>query len=409
MKRNALLGPIERAWRHSPSRRRALLSLGALLAGKARAKAQLDPRPLEGHPRVAGLDEMMSAFDFEPVCYANMPLQLYDYMAHGGDSEWTRDRNRRVFDWVTVRSRAVAATHDAPDTRTSILGLDMDFPIMVAPSSRHGDLHPDAEAGTYRGAAAAGVPMIVANAPSMPHEEIAAAADGPRWIQFYPTPNVVVSRRRLERFQAAGAQAIVVTVDQQATMFERDLHDRHLGGRPARARAESLQSTATSGPELYGLPVPGRLWYTWEYLDEIRDVVRVPMLIKGILTAEDARLCVERGFDGVIVSNHGARGLDYSPSSLEVLPEIVAEVDGKIPVLIDSGFRSGADIFKALALGAKAVCLGRAARWGLGAFGSPGVTRLLEILQGELRDTMAVSGWTRVSDLEPSAVWADFP
>ena len=218
---------------------------------------------------------------------------------------------------------------------------------MIAPSTRHHHLHPDAEAGTYRGATAARVPMIVANGPSMPQEEIASAADGARWIQFYPTPNLVLSRRRLEQFQAAGAQAIVVTVDQQATRFERDLHDRHLGGNPPSERVaddEEDEEAPTSGPELYGLPVPGRLWYNWEYLDQIRTFVNVPMLIKGILTAEDARLCVDRGFDGVVVSNHGARTLDYVPSTLEVLREIVTEVDGAIPVLIDSGFRRGAAV-----------------------------------------------------------------
>lgn len=388
------------------------MALGAMLAGSSRAGAQLDPRRLPDHRRVPGLAEMMTVFDFEPVCFANIPLKLYDYMAHGGDSEWTRDRNRKVFDWVSIRPRP-AVSAPAVETSTSLLGLDMDCPIMIAPNSRHGDLHPDAEAGTYRGATAARVPMIVAHGPSMPHEEIARAADGPRWIQFYPTPNVAVSRRRLDGFLDAGARAIVVTVDQQATKFERDLHDRHLGGTPISASGRDSnpddEPAPTSGPELYGLPVPGRLWYSWEYLDQIREHVRVPMLIKGILTAEDARICVERGFDGVIVSNHGARTLDYVPSTLEVLEEIVAEVNGRIPVLIDSGFRTGADIFKALALGARAVCLGRATRWGLGAFGAPGVTRVLEILQQELRDTMTASGWTRVAELGPSAVKTDFP
>lgn len=361
-----------------------------------------------------GLGEMMTAFDFEPVCFANMPLRLYDYMAHGGDSEWTIRRNRQVFEWVDiVAGQRVSA--DTVDTSTSILGLPVDSPILIAPSSRHGDLHPDAEAGTYRGASAARVPMIVANGPSMPHEEIAAAADGPRWIQFYPNPNMALSRRRLEGFQAAGAQAIVVTVDQQATRFERDLHDRHLGGNPPRAGANAIDDAeeeaplGASGPERYGLPVPGRLWYNWDYLDRIRAYVRVPMLIKGILTAEDARISVDRGFDGVIVSNHGARTLDYVPSTLEVLQEIVAEVSGEVPVLIDSGFRRGSDVFKALALGADAVCLGRAARWGLGAFGDQGVTRVLEIVKSELEEAMVLSGRASLADIDTTAVRTALP
>ena len=402
------MGPIERAWLHSPSRRQALLALGAMLTGSPCLGAQLDPRPLRGHSRVPGLDEMLTVFDFEPVCFANMPLRLYDYMAHSGDSEWTRDRNRRVFDLVDVVERPGASAASL-DLSTEILGVKMETPIMIAPNSRHGDLHPDAEGGTYRGATAAGVPMIVANGPSMPHEEIAAAADGPRWIQFYPNTNLGVSRRRLERFQAAGAQAIVVTVDQQATMFERDLHDRHLGGIPRRRRDPEPAEPPTAGPALYGLPVPGRLWYTWEYLDQIRQWVTLPMLVKGILTAEDARICLDRGFDGVIVSNHGARTMDYVPSTLEVLPEIVAEVAGAVPVLVDSGFRRGSDIFKAIALGADAVCLGRATRWGLGAFGAAGVQRVLEILQAELRDAMARSGRASLAEVDAAAVTTDFP
>ena len=406
------MGPIEGAWIRSPSRRQALVALGAMLACSPKVLAQLDPRSLKGHRRVPGLGEMMTAFDFEPICFANMPLRLYDYMAHGGDSEWSIRRNRQVFDWVDIVGRG-GVSPQAVDTTTSILGLEMDSPLMIAPSTRHHHLHPDAEAGTYRGATAAHVPMIVANGPSMPHEEIASAADGPRWIQFYPIPNLVLSRRRLERFQAAGAQAIVVTVDQQATRFERDLHDRHLGGNPTSeservADDEDDEEAPTSGPELYGLPVPGRLWYNWEYLDQIRAFVNIPMLIKGILTAEDARLCVDRGFDGVVVSNHGARTLDYVPSTLEVLREIVREVDGAIPVLIDSGFRRGADVFKALALGADAVCLGRAARWGLGAFGARGVERLLQIVQMELREAMAAAGCLSLADIDATAVRMDF-
>jgi 4-hydroxymandelate oxidase len=406
------MGSIERRWLESPSRRQALLALGALLAGAPRVRGQLDPRRLDEHRRVPGLDEMMTAFDFEPVCFANMPLRLYDYMAHGGGSEWTLRRNRRVFDWVDIVPKSGMSV-DEVDTRTSLLGLEMESPLMVAPSSRHVQLHPDAEAGTYRGATAARVPMIVSHYPSLSHEKIAAAADGPLWIQYYPNPDMTLSRRRLEMFQAAGPRAMVITVDQQAARYERDLHDRHLGGYPivrdSDSSEEDEEEASTSGPELYGLPVPGRLWYNWEHLDQLRELIKVPVLVKGILTAEDARICIERGFDGVIVSNHGGRTLDYVPSTLEVLQEIVAEVKGAIPVIVDSGFRRGSDVFKALALGAEAVCLGRTVRWGLGAFGELGVERLLEILKRELRETMAENGRRTLADLDPSAVRTDFP
>jgi isopentenyl diphosphate isomerase/L-lactate dehydrogenase-like FMN-dependent dehydrogenase len=201
--------------------------------------------------------------------------------------------------------------------------------------------------------------------------------------------------------QAAGAKAVVVTIDQQADVHERALHDRHLGGRgapPRRAPPKNPYRVAEN-----------RLFYHWRIFDEIRPMVKVPLLAKGILTAEDARLCLEHGLDGVYVSNHGGRSLDYSPSTLEVLPEIVDAVGSKVPILFDSGVRRGADALKALALGAKAVCLGRVPRWGLGAYGAPGVQRILEILQAELAHAMAYTGRSSMASINSTLVRTDFP
>jgi isopentenyl diphosphate isomerase/L-lactate dehydrogenase-like FMN-dependent dehydrogenase len=164
---------------------------------------------------------------------------------------------------------------------------------------------------------------------------------------------------------------------------------------------------AAVGPARYRLQ-PGRLWYTWQYLDEIRRMLKVPLLVKGILTAEDATLCVEHGVDGIIVSNHGGRSMDYGPSTLEVLPEIVAAVNRRIPVITDSGYRRGRDILKALALGADAVLLGRATRWALGAFGAPGVQRLLEIVQQELVEAAAAAGRPTRASIDRSIVRTRF-
>jgi isopentenyl diphosphate isomerase/L-lactate dehydrogenase-like FMN-dependent dehydrogenase len=152
-----------------------------------------------------------------------------------------------------------------------------------------------------------------------------------------------------------------------------------------------------------------RLFYSWKYFDQIRPMVKVPLLAKGIVTAEDAKLCLEHGLDGVYVSNHGGRSLDYGPSTLEVLPEIVDAVGGKVPILFDSGVRRGTDILKALALGANAVCLGRVPRWGLGAYGAPGVQRILEILQAELTQAMAYTGRPTLASIDRTVVRTDFP
>jgi len=407
--RGGFLSRCDDRWRHSLTRREALLSLAGMLAGSPLLRAQLDPRPLKDHRRVPAIDDMMTAFDFEPICFANMPLANYDYMAHGSDSEFTLRRNREAFDWVELVERP-GTSPDAVNTATEVLGIKMEYPIFVAPSTRQRDLHPDGDAGMYQGATATGTPMILASGSSIPIQKVATSATGPRWSQFYPIQNLTAARDQIELFQANGARAIVVTVDQQTSRYERDLHDRYLGGSTTPRRVEGAEpfAASTQGAAKYRVD-PRRMWYSWKYLDEIRPFVKGPMLVKGIINPEDAKVCVERGYDGIIVSNHGGRAMDYVPSTLEVLPEIVDAVGGRIPVLVDSGFRRGADIVKAIALGASAVCLGRAPRWGLGAFGPAGVQRLLEILHAEVRDAMARTGRTTLTALDRTAVRTNFP
>lgn len=377
-----------------------------MLAGSPLLRAQPDPRPLAGHTRAPGVDEMMDAFDFEPVCFANLPRASSDYMARGSESEFTLRRNREAFDWVDLVERP-GASPAALNTSTELLGIKMDFPILIAPSARQRDLHPDGDAAMYQGATAAKTPMIVIGHSTIPIEKIAAAATGPRWSQFYPMQDLAISRERIETSQAHGARAIVVTVDQQTdSAYERDLHNRNLGGVPRRAGGTgnvAAPPKPTKGAALYRVP-PNRLWYDWKYLDDIRPFIKGPMLIKGIMTAEDARICLERGYDGIIVSNHGGRSMDYVPATLEVLPEIVDAVGGKIPVLVDGGFRRGSDIVKAIAIGASAVCLGRAPRWSLGAFGPQGVQRLLDIIQSEFREAMARTGRPTLRALDRTAL-----
>jgi 4-hydroxymandelate oxidase len=398
---------IHQRWRDGINRREALLSLAGVLAASPLLSAQQDPRPLKDHKRVLGINEMMDAFDFEPVCFGNMTQTNYDYMAHGADAEFTLRRNRDAFGWVDLVERPGVAPADV-DASTELFGISMPYPLFVSPSTRQRDLHPEGDAAMYVGATAAKVPLILASGSSIPIEKVAAAADGPRWSQFYPIQDLGLSRDSITRFQANGARAIVVTVDQQTSVYERDLHDRNLGGGVRRAPAAPAAATSPpQGSRRYRVD-PRRLWYSWKYLDDIRPLVKGHMLVKGIVTAEDATICVEHGFDGIIVSNHGGRSMDYGPSTLEVLPEIVDAVGGKIPVLIDSGFRRGSDVVKALALGASAVCMGRAPRWGLGAFGPQGTQRLLEIVQTEIREAMALTGRKTLRALDRTAVKASF-
>ena len=410
------MGRIEQRWRHGLSRRKAIASLAGLVAGSplvaSSAPAQQDPRPLKDHKRLPGLDEMVSAFDFEPVMFANVPQTVYDYTAHGDGSEFNLRRNREAFEWVDlVPGRAIDRSR--VDLSSELLGTRMQYPIMVAPTAAMVPLHPEGEAGMHRAAtSSSNTPMIVSQNTSLPIDRIAAAATGPLWWQLYPYPpqSLETSRDVLKGVQAAGCTAVVVTVDQQASYYERSAQNRNLGGTPRSAGrgGSPAAPAAVAGPALYRLST-GRLWYTWRYLDEVRRMIDVPLVVKGILTAEDASLCLEHGVDAVIVSNHGGRSMDYGPSTLEVLPEIVAAVNGRIPVITDSGYRRGSDILKALALGANAVLLGRATRWALGAFGPAGAQRLLEMIQQELVDAAALAGRATLASIDASVVTTRFP
>lgn len=392
--------PSEARWRTSVNRRKALGSLAAFLAGGLPLSAQQDR--FRDHSRIAGLDEMRDVFDFEAAAYERLDRATYNFTARGGGSEFTTRRNREAFDWVQLVPRAVGPSGPI-QTATKVLGTPLQFPIMLAPTAAHGALHPDMEAATYAGCAEASqTPMIVSHVSSMPFAEIAKADGGPLWFQLYPREELQQNREPCEAAQEAGAQAIVVTVDQQASFYDRNYHDRNLSlrpRRPSRYRAETARYRFSSG----------RMWYEWKLFEGLRTMVNVPMVIKGILTAEDAVLAVEHGLDAVIVSNHGGRTLDYTPSSLEVLPEIIDAVAGRIPVLVDGGFRRGSDVLKGLALGASAVCLGRVPRWGLGSFGAPGLARILEIVQTELIESMTRCGTPNLASIGPSVVRTDFP
>lgn len=445
------MGKIETQWQKSLSRRKALAGMAGLIAGSPLLHAQLDPRPFSTHKRTPGLNEMLSAFDFEPVMFANVPQSVYDYTAHGDGGEWNLRRNRQAFDWVDlIPGKTVDPS--TVDLSSTLLGLQLKYPIMIAPTATQVALHPDGEAGMYRaGQLSANTPMCLSNNSSQSVEQVAKGAQGQLWWQFYPRQDLGASQELLERAQGAGYSVMVITVDQQASYYERSQHDRNLGGRTGgagrgggrggaagagrdggagRANDPEALGTATIGR---GAAVPGsagagaaptaarrgaaayrvgggRLWYNWEYLDAVRKFIKTPIVIKGIVTAEDARLCVERGFNGIVVSNHGGRSMDYGPATLEALPEIVAAVNGKIPVMIDSGFRRGSDVLKALALGADAVWLGRATRWALGSFGPVGVQRLLnDIIFKELIEAAAATGKTTLASIDSSIVKQSWP
>ena len=398
----------------STTRRQAIQSFAAFVAGSPlfetqRLEAQQDPE--RDQSRIKALYELETTFEFEPIAAAKLTRAIYDYTVYGSGGEFTLRRNREAFDWVDLISAPVPASA-AVQTATTVLGTEMQYPIMVAPSATQGPLHPDAELATRKGAtAASNTPMIVSNNSSQPFAKIAAVPGCPLWVQLYPRQVLEANKTYLDAAITAGAKAVVVTVDQQAPVYERALRGRNLSGRGGQQVAEEGGGGTgaagggrggrggASANNPYRLPM-NRLWYEWKFFDDIRSFVKVPILAKGIVTAEDALLCLEHGVDAIYVSNHGGRSLDYGPSTFEVLPEIVDAVRGRVPVVFDSGVRRGADILKALALGASAVCIGRAVRWGLAAYGPEGVQKVLEILQAELKQAMMQTGRTTLAAID---------
>ena len=410
------MADIEKAWLTNPSRRNALVSMAGLMAASpiAAVAAQVDPRPLSEHRRVLSLAEMQVSFDFEPSFFSNVPRSIYDYTAHGDGSEFTLRRNIQAYDWVDILPSRGAIPASQVDLSSELLGVKMKFPIIVAPTAAMTPLHPDGEAGMFKAAtAASNTLMVLSINTSTPVAQVAPAAPGGTlWGQFYPLENLGATQTSMTMYQNAGVSGIMVTIDQQASFYERTQQDSNLGGRAARpggrgAGGRGGAAATPTGSAKYRIN-GGRLWYTWQYIDALRKMVKGPLIIKGILDPEDAKLAIEHGADAIIVSNHGGRSMDYGPSSLEVLPEIVAAVNGRIPIIFDGGLRRGADIFKALALGANSIMLGRTTRWGLAAFGAAGAQRLIEIMQQELVQTAAAAGCARLSDINKTTVKTSF-
>ena len=393
------------------TRREAIRNLGLFLAGTPLLEGQYSPRG--SHPRVPSLEEMANVFEFEPLAHAKLARLNYDYVAGGVEDEVTLRRNRKAFDWATLLPRAMRAVEHV-DLSTTILGQPMNCPILVAPTGGQVGVHPEGDVEMHRGASAANCTMGVSFVATFPPDQIAAAADGPLWQQIYIHLNPTRARERVDQAAAQGYKAVLWTVDAQySSLRERLRHDSNLGARNTSSREQQSRSRRRRGrrtppPSPYRVN-PESPDQGWDFLADMKSWSDLPVLVKGLLTAEDAQLAVDSGADGIVVSNHGARYLSHCPSTFEVLPEMVDAVAGRIPVLVDGGFRRGSDILKALALGADSVLVGRPPLWGLGAFGAAGVQRVLEMLQAELRLAMAGCGASSVAAIDRALVQTDFP
>ena len=330
---------------------------------------------------------LLTVDDYEPLARDRLPPDVYGYYAGGAGDEWTLRENRAAFERLVIRPRMLTGAFP-PDPSTELLGARIDAPILVAPWAYQRLAHPDGEVATARAASRAGTIMVVSTTAQDILEDIASAGDGPTWWQLYVFTERSVTVETLHRVHEAGYAAICFTVDFPVAGL------RH-------------RDTRTGFDMPFGLPHSDLVFdpnITWDDIAWIREQAPLPILVKGILTAEDARLAVEAGADGVVVSNHGARQLDSVAATVTVLPEIVEAVEGRIPVVLDGGVRRGTDVFKALALGATAVMVGRPICWGLTVGGEDGVFDVLRILRDELGNTMSLAGTHAVSDITSAFV-----
>jgi isopentenyl diphosphate isomerase/L-lactate dehydrogenase-like FMN-dependent dehydrogenase len=348
----------------------------------------------------AGIDAAVNVADFERLAAGALDAGPLGYFAGGAGDERTLRENVEAWSRWALRPRMLVDV-SATSTATDVLGTPVAMPVLVAPTALHRMCHPDGEQATARAAAEAGTLMVVSSIATATPGEVAAAAPGaPRWFQVYVYRDRGVTRSFVEQAVEAGCSALVLTVDvPRPGRRERDLRT---GFRiPADVVVPSFAAVLghESTPTIFDIFGMLDQTLTWSHLEELASLSDLPLLVKGVLTEEDARLAVEHGAAGVVVSNHGGRQLDGVLSGVDALPEVVEAVDGRAEVLVDGGVRRGIDAVRALALGASAVLVGRPVLWGLAAGGEAGVRRVLELLRDEVELALALCGAPTPADV----------
>lgn len=362
------------------------------------APALLGPPGAAARPELAtpeSLDEVLDVFQMQRVARATLDLATWHFIVNGSDDMRTLKANRTAFDAWQMRVRRLVDVSRV-DTSVELLGAKLPTPILLAPVGAQQTIHADGEPGTMRAASARGHLMIASTVTSSSIGEIGAAGSAPLWFQLYGSPDQGLMRHLLAGAEAAGCRAVALTVD-SPTRGNREGERWFARTSPAAGPARMGNFEGYKGPPRIGDP-----GLTWASVDWLRANTRLPVLLKGIVTREDAELAVRRQVAGLIVSNHGGRQEESGRGTLECLPEVVAAVKGRLPVLIDGGIRRGTDIFKALALGADAVCIGRPYLFGLAAYGEKGVAKVLAILDSELTRAMQFAGTTSIAAIKPA-------
>ncbi len=386
-------------------------ALAEVLLPKAKLPDPLTWAPLDPSELIKSPKDAINVFDFEPVCRQNVPPAHFGYMAAGIDDEVTLRNNRQDFQKFVLRPRRLVDVSKV-SMKTDILGVTYDSPIFICPIGGNRSFHPDGEIGVAKAAKTGNHLQVLSTVASNSVEDVTAARGQPIWQQLYATNKWEIAEAVVKRAENAGCLAVAVTVDRsggrnQETLFRlrrsdtRDCsgcHDR--SSLSASYRTRPMYNTL----DMSGLKNIQSSAMTWDFFKRLRDVTKMKIVIKGILVPEDAVIAADNGIDAIIVSNHGGRADDSGLSTIETLPDIVEAVKGRMPILVDSGFRRGTDVVKALCMGATAVGIGRPYIWGLGAFGQAGVERVLELLRIETLAMIQQMGAPSIKDLKPAMV-----
>ncbi|CAN0925903.1 Glycolate oxidase 3 [Linum grandiflorum] len=339
-----------------------------------------------------------NVMEYEEIARRKLPKMVYDYYASGAEDEWTLKENRNALSRIMLRPRILVNVTKI-DTGASVLGFNISMPVMIAPTAMQKMAHPHGECATARAASASGTIMTLSAWATCTIEEVASTGPGIRFFQLFVDKDRNVVTQLVRRAERAGFKALVLTVDfPRLGRREADIKNRFaLPSNLSLANFQDLKlgkldkSSDSGGLASY---VGGQVdqTTTWKDVKWLKSITSLPILVKGVLTAEDGRLAVENGAAGIIVSNHGARQLDYVPATITALQEVVKAAQGRVPVFMDGGVRRGTDVFKALALGAKAVFIGRPVVFSLAADGEGGVRNVLQMLRNELELTMSLAG-----------------
>ncbi len=370
----------------------------AVASGNGHGDAAVTQGAGQGGPLAGDPNPLASLSDYEIVARERMSHAAYEYIAGGAGDDVTNRANREAYDRIRLNP-SILVDVSKLDTRVSLFGHELAFPILMAPTAYHRMVHPEGEIATARGASAAGAILIVSSFATATLEEIAAVARTPLWFQLYVHPDRGFTRELVQRAEGNGFRALCLTVDTPLT-GARNRQARVGFSLPAGVREEVMRRADGS---------PMRATFdaslSWKDIGWLRSFARVPLLLKGVLNPDDAARGIDAGAAGIIVSNHGGRNLDTAPATIDALPRVVERVQGRIPVLVDGGIRRGTDVLKAIALGATATLIGRSYLYGLAVNGADGVAAVVNILRREFEMAMALAGRPTIASIDRSVLW----